>query len=218
MRVQDLIGMRFGKLTVIARGQNLKNGKAAWICQCDCGKVKEKPVDGYTLKSGRVRSCGCMYFESNKERNKIHGDTNKRLYRIWQCMKRRCEYSKGSTFSNYGGRGIKVCDEWKDYQTFKEWALNNGYAENLTIDRIDNNKGYEPNNCRWATYKEQERNRRNNIYVTIDGNTRSLAEWAEITGIGRETLAWRLKHGWKPMELLIEPNLNNKNIRSRKYE
>lgn len=218
MRVQDLIGMRFGKLKVIERGQNFKNGKASWICQCDCGKVKEKAVTGYDLKSGRVQSCGCKYLESNKGKNKMHGDTGIRLYRIWVGMRNRCYCKSAHSYHNYGARNIKVCDEWQDYENFKSWALSSGYADNLTIDRIDNNGNYSPDNCRWATYKQQERNKRGTIHITLDGETKTLAEWAEITGINRETIAWRIKNGWDSSELLIQPDLNNKNIRRGFYE
>lgn len=157
----DLTGQRFFRLTVLKYAGS-KNGHL-WECKCDCGKIKK--VYGYDLKSETVRSCGCWKNEQAAERaiqrNTRHSETHTRLYRIWHSMKQRCYYKKGVPYANYGGRGIRVCDEWlQNFVAFRDWALSHGYADNLSLDRIDPNGNYEPNNCRWATAYEQTHNRR----------------------------------------------------------
>lgn len=215
---EDLIGLKFGRLTVIAKGEKAKSGKNRWICKCDCGKTKAKHVLGHDLKSGRVRSCGCIYKDSNKGRNKIHGESNTRLHRIWCSMKQRCNYVRNVEYLNYGGRGITYSSEWELYENFREWALTNGYQDNLTLDRIDTNGNYTPENCRWATMKQQQNNRRNTIFLTYKGEKQPITTWAEITGISASTLTWRLKNGWSESEMFIPVNFNNKKIRRKKYE
>ena len=213
----NLIGQKFGKLTVIERAENNKQGKAMWKCLCDCGKVKSKPVSSYDLKKGKVTSCGCNYFISNKNRNKKHGMTNTRLYRIWSGAKQRCHNSKSQYYKRYGGRGITVCDEWlNDFQAFYDWAMSNGYKDNLTIDRIDNDKGYSPDNCRWVSYEIQENNRTNNIIVKYKGQNYTVSQLSRILGISQSALNWRIKHNWVENELDIPVDLNNSNIRRLK--
>ncbi len=215
--LDDLIGQSFGNLSVIGRAENTKQGKRRWICRCACGKVKEKPVTSFDLKSGKVKSCGCLYFSSNKNRTKTHGMTNSRIYRIWLAMRSRCLYSKNIEYKNYGGRGITVCEKWKNsFQAFYDWAMSNGYEEHLTIDRIDSNGNYEPSNCRWATMKEQQNNRRNNRIVNYKNKKYKPAELAVILNTSVETLLWRINHGWEEDELAIAPSFCNKIIRSKK--
>ena len=205
----DLTGRKFGKLTVIERAENSRNGKSRWLCKCECGN--EKTTSGETLRSGKTSSCGCRYFESNKGRNKTHGQTKTRLHRIWCGMKRRCNSPTAHGFEWYGGRGITVCEEWKNsFEAFRDWALSNGYADNLTLDRIDTNGNYYPDNCRWATYKAQENNRANNRKVIYKGKEYTLSKLAEKLNISSATLAWRLNHGWNENELSITPAFNNK--------
>lgn len=201
-KLDNLIGKKFGKLTVYARAPNNKGNKAMWYCVCDCGNKKTKPVDGYGLKSGNVRSCGCEYFISNKGRKITHNQSKTRLYNIWASMKRRCKVDK-----NY--KNISVCDEWQKYENFMEWAINNGYNEKLTIDRIDNTKGYCPENCRWATYKQQENNRTNNTRITYNNETHTISEWSGITGISAELISYRLHHGWSIEDMFIKPDFKN---------
>lgn len=202
MRAEDLTGQHFGRLIAIKRVGQTKGGNALWLCRCDCGN--EKIVAGSNLKNGHTRSCGCLHSEiasvATTKRNTKHGLRHEHLYNTWAKMKARC-YSRGcKDFVNYGGRGVVVCDEWcNDYVAFRDWALANGYCEDLTIDRIDVNGNYEPNNCRWATRAEQNNNKRNNRLIEFCGEVHNISEWAKIVGVKYDTLWMRINRGW-PVE------------------
>lgn len=185
----DLTGQKFGRLTVIEYVGKDRTNNTKWRCACDCGK--EKVILGKNIRYGKTKSCGCY----NREKNTgiKHGQSRTRLYHIWRGMLVRCYNPNDSGYKYYGGRGITMCDEWKnDVNAFSKWAMSNGYRDDLTIDRIDVNGNYEPSNCRWATIKEQENNRRNNHFVTYKGETHTIAEWSEIIGMNHQTLYNRL--------------------------
>jgi hypothetical protein len=204
-RLIDLTGQKFGRLKVIGRAENAKNGKARWICQCKCGEITIST--GVDLRRGHTNSCKCMRIERIKKANTTHGDTDTRIYNIWKCIKARTINPNASTYSDYGGRGISICKEWEnDFQKFKKWALENGYSDDLTIDRINNEEGYSPNNCRWVNKKVQGNNKRNNHTITYNGETKTLTEWAEHIGISRGGLKERLnKLGWSIEKALTTP-------------
>lgn len=193
MKAIDHSGERFGRLTVLKRvyvEQKGHRSHAYWLCKCDCGN--ETVVDGSNLRRGTTKSCGC-YQKESMDRFCTHRKSNTRLYGIWRTMKTRCYNQSYDSFHRYGGRGITICDEWlNDFQSFYDWAMENGYSDDLTIDRIDNNGNYEPSNCRWATAKEQSNNTRRNVRIEFNGESHTMAEWSKILGIKYITLYKRI--------------------------
>ena len=200
MTDNERIGRRFGRLVVVGIRRE-RRGKRDMIiahCRCNCGR--EKDVFWQALADGRVKSCGCLNRElaaiRGRESTK-HGGCNTRLYRIFMGMHARCYRPQHMHYANYGGRGIEVCPEWRgDFAAFREWAMSHGYDDTLSIDRIDNDRGYSPDNCRWADAKTQCGNRRTCHMLTVDGQTHTLSEWARLTGIKKTTIKERLRRGW----------------------
>lgn len=190
-QLKPMKGKRFGRLIV-----KEYVGKSKWLCICDCGNIKA--IDGNKLRSHETLSCGCLQKERASEANIRHGQTNTRLYAIYRGIKARCKNPHVKEFERYGGRGITICEEWaQSFEAFAMWANENGYADNLTIDRIDNDKGYSPENCRWADYTTQGRNRRNVRKLTYKGITQTFQEWSQQTGVPFHTLRYRiLKLHW----------------------
>lgn len=195
----DLIGQRFGKLTVIEKAETL-NKNARFKCRCDCGN--EIITESQKLRNGKTNSCGCLRIEAIKKANTTHGQTKTRLYTIWHSMKSRCNYDfKGS--ERYYGRGIKVCEDWENsFESFRDWAMDNGYVDDLTIDRIDSDGNYEPSNCRWVGKLTQDNNRNSNKKIEINGELHTIAEWARISGVKYETIRSRLSRGKSGNDLI----------------
>lgn len=205
----DLAGRKFSHLLVLRRNGSIRTS-VAWLCRCDCGI--EKTIIGTKLTLGRALSCGCMQHKGTSERMKTHGGTSTRLFRIWTGMKTRCHNPKSSGWARYGSKGITVCDEWRDsFQTFAAWAPGAGYSENLSIDRIDNGKGYSPDNCRWATESEQALNTSRGRVA--DG--RRVADVAAEHGINIHTVKARIKDGWDPLLAATTPPLKPRTIPPR---
>ena len=215
----DITGQRYGRLVAIKRIEkpsHIKNHSAWWLFRCDCGA--EVKTNSNNVRSGRIKSRGCW----KRERLTTHGKTHTKLFGTWSKMRERCTNSNRQDYKNYGGRGISVCEEWiNDFQAFYDWAMSNGYADNLSIDRIDNNGNYEPLNCRWATAKEQANNRRSNVFLSFDGISFTLSQWSEKTGIPHDTLRRRLvDYGWSIEKALTTPvrkQSNNNEMVIKRY-
>lgn len=212
-KLVDMTGERFGRATIIKYAGKDKHNLYLWECKCDCGTVFV--TTGNALRTGRTKSCGCLqkeiasktlrdYNESPRKFTKghyKHGDNKTRLHSIWCGMRRRCRENN----KHYGARGISVCKEWEEsYLSFKKWALENGYEETLSIDRIDNNGNYEPSNCRWVTQTEQCRNRRNTVYLTLDGIAKPLSQWCEEKSFDYKLAIGRYEKGFMPDEIFAD--------------
>ena len=201
----DLTGKTFGKLTVL--GYSHSNRYAYWKCKCECGK--ETTVRSSHLLLGAVKTCGCSWQENGKKTiihaqkaNIVHGESKTRLHVIWTNIIQRCENEDSTGYKNYGGRGVRVFSEWHDFTVFREWAVKNGYNDKLSIDRIDVNGDYEPSNCRWVTIEIQANNKRKNVFITYNNETKTASKWAGILGISRTTFFRWLKQG-KSLEDII---------------
>lgn len=200
-----MLGKKFGILTVIKREHDkyFPNGRHRdlWLCKCECG-VK-KIVLGPDLRYGKTTSCGCKKKQGSR---RTHGGTHTRLFKIWSDMKSRCYNKNNKSYARYGGRGISVCREWVDsFENFRNWAVRNGYEESLTIDRIDNDGNYCPENCRWATVKSQMQNTSRNRRLWLNGEIHTLSEWSDITGIKSHTIARRIDvYKWDLEKALTE--------------
>lgn len=198
----DITGRRFGRLVALARVENASDGRPQWLCLCDCGK--QKVVRSGSLKQGHTKSCGCLLIESAIAHAPLaaltltrHGMSKTRLANIFKGMVQRCTNKKNQAYESYGGRGIAICGHWmSDRGSFFAWAITNGYHDGLTIDRIDNDLGYYPENCHWVNAKEQANNTRKNKIIEFEGRSMTLSEWARDAGMETRTLWQRLNSGW----------------------
>lgn len=203
--MEDLTGKKFGRLTVVGFSRLEKRSsnqyRYYWNCKCECGNEKE--VLSNTLRSGITQSCGCLC----KERHpKKHGMSNTRLFWIWHSMKDRCKNKNSRAYKYYGGKGVTVCEEWQEFNGFKEWSMKNGYKDNLTIDRIDSNGNYEPENCRWVDFKVQANNTSRNHYLSINGERKTLSQWSEFFGVPYKYVHKRVHDlGWTFEEAVSRP-------------
>lgn len=186
-------------------------GFGVWKCKCDCGNIVYVPA--VNLRNGRKRSCGCLRKEMTRELGKrhTHGMAHTRLYNTWHSMKTRCNPNAKTNSKIYSDRGIKVCSEWQNFEPFMKWALENGYSDNLTIDRIDVNGDYCPENCRWITMSEQQLNKRTNVKIEHNGKTQTISEWSKETGLSFAVIHWRYKQG-KTGDDLFKPLFKSKTL------
>lgn len=207
MSGKDIRGQRFGRLVAIEPVGRDAHGYVTWRCKCDCGN--EKIVSFKNIGKG-TSSCGCYAREISTNRLTKHGKRYTRLYKVYRTMLQRCNNPNAHEYENYGGRGIKVCEEWQTFEGFEKWAMENGYDDTAkhgkcTLDRIDPNGNYEPSNCRWTTMKRQQRNKRNNVLITYNGETHCMSEWAEIIGIPYGTFQKRIAYGWSIERAITAP-------------
>ena len=203
-------GMKFNRWTAIKPMGKDKHNHAVWLFRCDCGN--EKIVGRYEVFMGKSKSCGCYSYENLKTGNnrRKHGMCGTRIHSIWQGMRQRCNAPKNSRDGKwYSSKGIKVCDEWNSFEAFYKWAMENGYNDTLTIDRIDSNKDYEPSNCRWVTWAEQANNTCMTRHITYKGETHTFREWSNITGLSYEILNQRYWKGDRD-ERLFRPYRSRK--------
>lgn len=207
------IGQKFGRLTVVGFGERkLSSGASCvtWDCQCECGNMAYGKLPK-SVKSGEVRSCGCLKAEQNirnlADKRRTHGQSNTRLYGIWEHMRKRCNLPTVPAYPKYGGRGIRVCDEWEDFQNFYDWAISHGYADDLTIERIDVNGNYEPSNCEWITLGKQTWNKRDTIRVEMEnGDVVPLKEACRRLGLPYKAVHLRItRYGMTLHEALTRP-------------
>lgn len=211
----DLAGKTFGQLTVLERASEGQGSDphVCWRCRCSCGNTIV--TSGQRLRNGTVQSCGCFrkvrMSKLSIDSNTTHGKAKTKLYKVFYGMIDRCYNPNNTRYKNYGGRGIRICPEWLDnFPAFYAWAMAHGYHEGLSIDRIDNDQGYSPQNCRWTNVEQQNRNTRSNHLITYQGKTQTVVEWAEELGIPKTTLFTRLSRGWSVEATLNTPPKKSK--------
>lgn len=215
-KIKDMVGKRFGKLTCIEY-VDVKNGHARWKVLCDCGTIKV--VEGSEMRRGSTISCGCVKRERLKlgpEKVKTHGMSGSRTYSSWHQMLQRCKNPNNSRYHQYGGRGIKVCEQWERFENF--FADMGFVPQGMSIDRINNDGNYEPGNCRWATSFEQSNNMKNNVRLKFNGETKTVSEIAKITGIKKVTIYTRFKRGWPLHKLFDSPKCKSPKFDQPKEE
>jgi len=206
---RDLKGLKFGRLSVLAM-ESQKNRRTYWTCICECGNKTIGRSDQIT--SGKKTSCGCYGAEMRKKANITHGKSRTNEYKIWGRMNDRCSNKNDKSYSSYGGRGIHVCSRWKDFSEFFH-DMGVRPAGGYTLERIDNDKGYNPDNCAWATRKTQQNNTRRNHLVELDGVTLTIAQWSDRTNIESSVIIKRLKRGWTVKKSLTKSTVSSERIK-----
>lgn len=197
---KDLAGKKFGMLSVISLNGRDKGGRALWLCECDCGN--SVVVEGYNLKSGHSTSCGCYRKNVTIQRSTTHGLSHDSLYRIFATMITRCCNPNNKAYKYYGGRGINIDSEWigvGGFQSFYDWSISNGYKKGLTIDRIDNNGNYCPDNCRWVSMQVQSNNKSNNVRYEVDGESLTIAQIAKKMGVSYNSIYCKIRNNGMPI-------------------
>lgn len=223
---KDLVGQVFGFLTVVSEESPVRYSKGYryyWKCQCECGNFVVIREDTLLARRSPYMSCGCHRGDGAREYNKTHthpvkhGHSHEQLYNIWYLIRYRCNNPKCSAYDRYGGRGISVCTEWDDetggYDAFCEWSKANGYTPGLTIDRIDNDMGYQPDNCRWVDMQAQNRNKRHNVWLEYQGERKLACQWAEELGMPYKTLMNRIRLNW-PIDKIINQPLRKRSTKN----
>ncbi len=200
--VKEMAGKVFERWTVLGQAVTSKSGAAQWLCRCDCGN--ESIIPGWNLRKGLSRSCGCLNAEVARRSHTTHSMSHKQEYKIYHGMLKRCLNKNSSDFSNYGGRGINVCDRWlESFENFYE-DMGGRPSSDYSLDRIENDGGYSPDNCKWSTRSEQQNNKRTNRILTLGNITDTLANWSRIVHISEATLWARIKAGWSDERALTQ--------------
>lgn len=198
-KIKDLTGVRFGKLVCLEIYPERKNGKVLWVCQCDCGN--KSTVYACNLANRNTTSCGCM----SSKNYKTDGKSSEKIYKVWCSMKSRCSNPTDQSYKIYGEKGITVCDEWMNFEVFYKWAMLNGYGCGLTIERKDNSKGYNPDNCKWIPKGKQSENTSMCRPLTFNGKTMIISQWAKFLGVSYHLIQSRIRSGWTDEEALSTP-------------
>jgi hypothetical protein len=202
---KDISNQRFHRLLVLRFSHKTKTNMMYWLCKCDCGK--EKTIASSCLKAGTTKSCGCFRSEYMARSKLLHGLSKTTEYRSWVEMIKRCTDRKNHAYSDYGGRGITVCERWLKIENFLT-DMGKKPESHYSIERIDNNGVYEPSNCKWATPKEQSCNRRSNIYLTHNGEELTISQWESKLGFNKDVVRKRLRRGWSIGKALTTPSIS----------
>jgi len=213
-RFLDITNIRFGKLIAIKEVGKNKSNQYMWECLCDCGK--KSIVSSSNLVRNNTKSCGCFGDSYLANKTRTHGMSSTRMFKIWVGIRKRCTNKKCIAFKDYGGRGIKVCERWQDFNNFY-LDMKNSYSDKLTLDRIDTNGDYEPSNCRWATNKMQSNNRRNNVFINLNGVVKTVSEWADLSGVSSKRISHRVKNGWDAYDAIYKKSITSNMASISKY-
>lgn len=207
----DLKGKRFGHLTALYLTVDELYKKKKWLCRCDCGREIE--ITGSNLISGHSTQCKQCQLKTLQRGNVTHNQSHTKLYNVWNGMIQRCTNTNHKSFSDYGGRGITICEEWRSFDNFQKWAWEHGYGEGVEIDRIDNNGNYRPENCRWITRIKNARNKSNNKIIVYNGESKTLSEWATYFGVNYKNLSRNLNKGYTLDEAILRERTSDKSHR-----